>query len=146
MLQQPFSFTTNFSSLLHSPKTSLPYLNDGFNVYELFSGDQGDSSSAEEVESPRSVVTAASLKRRSSGRRWPKSRHHNNNKENNNNGKTNNNNNINTERRRVANRRNLMGDFGIFNVVYVAESHPLDDVSSTKIILPASPLGTKKNY
>ncbi|KAL2898556.1 UDP-N-acetylmuramyl-tripeptide synthetase 2 [Bienertia sinuspersici] len=129
MLQQPFSFTTNFSSLLHSPKTSLPYLNDGFNVYELFSGRSrrllvGRGGRIASIGGYCGVFKAAI--QWSAVAKKPQV--------------------LRIKEEELQIEEDLMGDFGIFNVVYVAESHPLDDVSSTKIILPASPLGTKKNY
>ena len=109
--------------------------------------EQGDSSSAEEVESPRSVVTTASGRRNGRLRRWRKIDR------------------LNIRNNEAIQQKNkfylhnqvlrikeeelrigeyLMSDFGIFSINYVPD-YPLNDVLSTTCILPASPLGSNKN-
>uniref|UniRef100_A0A803N3H8 Uncharacterized protein n=1 Tax=Chenopodium quinoa TaxID=63459 RepID=A0A803N3H8_CHEQI len=94
--------------------------------------EQGDSSSAEEVESPRSVVTAA-VARKSGGKE--KSYLHSQV--------------LRVKEEELQIGEYLKGGFGIYNINYVPDSIPLvvvDDLdASTKMVLPASPLGSKKN-
>ncbi|KAK9682391.1 hypothetical protein RND81_10G070400 [Saponaria officinalis] len=112
---------------------------DTWNTAASAAADQGDSSSTEEVESPRSVVTAAA--RRGSGRwrLWRRSGDRNKEKE-----KAC----LHSQVMRIKEEEmqiseDLIGDH-YSSYDYVADCHSLDDVWCRNN-LPASPLGCKRN-
>ncbi|KNA21207.1 hypothetical protein SOVF_045390 [Spinacia oleracea] len=135
-------------------------------VYAIYNNpgpmsEQGDSSSAEEVESPRTVVTATMVKKSSGvGGRWRRWRKRcvDNNKINNQKEKEKEKCYLHSQVLRVKEEElqigeYLMGDFGIYNIKYVPDSLPLlvvgvddQDDALCKITLPTSPLGSNKNY
>ena len=112
--------------------------------------EQGDSSSAEEVESPRSVVTAASARKSGRLRRWRKiyaiDRHLKINELKNKEEKEKSH--LHNQVLRIKEEELQIGEylmdyFAIFNINYVIDD---DDVWSRNSNLPASPLGSNKNY
>ena len=111
--------------------------------------EQGDSSSAEEVESPRSVVAAA---RRAGGglRRWRKAGDQS--KESSKRSTDNSKRYLHSQVLRIKEEElqigeDFVGDYCSTSDDFVANPHPLDDrvVIWSRAILPASPLGANKN-
>ncbi|KMS99219.1 hypothetical protein BVRB_2g046580 [Beta vulgaris subsp. vulgaris] len=115
------------------------------------SPEQGDSSSAEEVESPRSVVTAAASGRKNSGverwRRWRKSRGMDRNHDHKEEKCYLHSQVLRIKEEELQIGEYLVGDFAIYKIEYEHDLYdPIEDVWSRTTVLPASPLGSKKNY
>ena len=119
-------------------------------TYYNLGSEQGDSSSTEDVESPRSVVTAASARKSGRLRRWRKiyaiDRHLKINELKNKEEKEKSH--LHNQVLRIKEEELQIGEylmdyFAIFNINYVIDD---DDVWSRNSNLPASPLGSNKNY